>query len=177
MSKIQIAWLELGTVGGLGVILVLAGIIITIAVKRKNDLCTQKTNGVVIKYAFPGNGRMYPIVEYIVDGKFYQAKKRFCGVKLTKISGFPLHMQPKAYEDEKGWLHVKIGSIANLHQYAEQLWPIGSEMTVYYHPNNPKKCYIDRPISAGFTAAMFIIMGLVTIVLGALTFFLIQHKL
>ena len=47
-------------------------------------------------------------------------------------------MKSEVYEDEKGWLHVKTGAIANLRQFAEQLWPINSKMTVYYNPNNPK---------------------------------------
>ena len=36
MAEIQIAWLELMTVGGLGVILVLLGVTFNIIVKRQN---------------------------------------------------------------------------------------------------------------------------------------------
>ena len=63
MSKLQIAWLELITVGGLGVILVLAGIISSISTKKKNKSCTKQTEGIVVQYGFSGTGRMYPIVE------------------------------------------------------------------------------------------------------------------
>lgn len=101
-------------------------------------------------------------------------KKIFCGIKTTQISGVPVPVKSEVYEDEKGWLHVKTGSIANLRQLAEQLWPINSKMTVYYNPNNPKKCYVDRPISKSFTSMMFIIMGIVTILLSVLVFFLMQ---
>lgn len=38
MTEIQIAWLELMTVGGLGVILVLLGVTFNIIVKRQNQL-------------------------------------------------------------------------------------------------------------------------------------------
>ena len=93
---------------------------------------------------------------------------------ITQISGVPVPVKSEVYEDEKGWLHVKTGSIANLRQLAEQLWPINSKMTVYYNPNNPKKCYVDRPISKSFTSMMFIIMGIVTILLSVLVFFLMQ---
>ena len=68
MTEIQIAWLELMTVGGLGVILVLLGVTFNIIVKRQNKLCTKKTDGIVKQYGFPGNGRVYPIVEYFVNG-------------------------------------------------------------------------------------------------------------
>ena len=159
MDEIQIAWLELMIVGGLGVILVLLGVTFNIIVKRQNKLCTKKTDGIIKQYGFPGNGRVYPIVEYFVNGTCYKAKKKFRGIKTTQLSGVPVPMKSEVYEDEKGWLHVKTGAIANLHQLAEQLWPINSKMTVYYNPNNPKKCYIDRPISKRFTSMMFIIMG------------------
>ena len=159
MTEIQIAWLELMTVGGLGVILVLLGVTFNIIVKRQNQLCTKQTDG---------------IVEYFVNGTCYKTKKIFCGIKTTQISGVPVPVKSEVYEDEKGWLHVKTGSIANLRQLAEQLWPINSKMTVYYNPNNPKKCYVDRPISKSFTSMMFIIMGIVTILLSVLVFFLMQ---
>ena len=164
MSELQIAWLELITVGGLGIILALAGVIINIIAKRQNKLCTQHTEGIVIQYGFPGDGRMYPIVEYFVDGVCYKAKKKFRGVKRIRISGLPIKVQSKAYE----------GPIANLHQIAEQLWPIGSKMTVFYNPNDPKKCYVDRPISGSFTSIMFVLVGMVIIILSILVFFLIQ---
>ena len=76
MAEIQIAWLELMTVGGLGVILVLLGVTFNIIVKRQNKLCTKKTDGIVKQYRFPGNGRVYPIVEYFVNGTCYKAKKK-----------------------------------------------------------------------------------------------------
>lgn len=174
MTELQIAWLELITVGGLGFILTLSGGIINVSAKRQSESCTKQTEGIVIQYGFPGEGRMYPIVEYCVDGTCYKARKKFCGIRRKKISGFPTQVQSKAYEDEKGWLHVKIGPIANLRQIAEQLWPIGSKMTVYYNPNNPKKCYVDRPISESFTSKMFILMGMVTIILSVMVFLLIQ---
>ena len=56
MTEIQIAWLELMTVGGLGVILVLLGVTFNIIVKRQNQLCTKQTDGIVKQYGFPGKG-------------------------------------------------------------------------------------------------------------------------
>lgn len=174
MPEIQIAWLELITVGGLGIILVLPGVILNITVKRQSQLCTEQTDGIVKGYGFPGDGKMYPIVEYFVNGSCYKTKKKFCGIKTTKIFGLHISVKSEAYEDEKGWLHVKTGAIANLRELAEQLWPIGSKMTVYYNPNHPKKCYVERPILKSFACEMFIIMGMVMILLSVLVFFLIQ---
>ena len=174
MDEIQIARLALMMVGGLGVILVLLWVTFNIIVKRQNKLCTKKTDGIIKQYGFPGDGRVYPIVEYFVNGTCYKAKKKFRGIKTTQLSGVPVPMKSEIYEDEKGWLHVKTGAVANLRQLAEQLWPINSTIAVYYNPNNPKKCYVDRPISKSFTSMMFIIMGIVTILSSVLVFFLMQ---
>lgn len=174
MSKMQIAWLEWMIVGGIGGALILAGMAIHLVQKRKNQPCTQQTKGRVVKYGFPGDGRMYPIVEYVVDGTCYRTKKEFRGVITKKQSGFPAGVQAKAYEDEKGWLHIQRGGIANLRLLAEGLWPMGSQMTVYYDPNDPKRSYVDRPISGGFVSVMFVIMGTAAVAIGGLTFFLIQ---
>lgn len=174
ITEIQIAWLELILVGGLGVILVLSGAMINFIVKRQSSLCTKQTDGIVKQYKFPGEARIYPVVEYSVNGKNYRAKKKFRGIKTEIVSGLPIPIQPEAYEDEKGWLHVKIGPIANVRQLAERLWPIGSRMIVYYDPQNPKNCYVDRPIVRSFTSMMFILMGVATIILSILVFFLVQ---
>ena len=174
MTEIQIAWLELMTVGGLGVILVLLGVTFNIIVKRQNQLCTKQTDGIVKQYGFPGNGRVYPIVEYFVNGTCYKTKKIFCGIKTTQISGVPVPVKSEVYEDEKGWLHIQRGAIADLRLLAETLWPMGSQMTVYYDPNDSKRSYVDRPLSGGFVSMMFVIMGGAAIALGGLTFFLIQ---
>ena len=174
MAEIQIAWLELILVGGLGSILALLGIMITIIAKKQSKQCTKQTEGVVVQYRFSGEGRMNPIVEYFVDGTCYKASKKFRGIMTKQVSGLPVPVESKAYEDEKGYLHVKIGPIANLRQLSEQLWPVGSKMTVYYNPNNPKKCYVDRPVYGSATSVIFIITGLVTVILSLAVFILIQ---
>lgn len=174
MSQVQIAWLEFILVGGLGFILTLSGMMIHIVAQRTNKLCTKQTEGIVVQYRFAGEGRMNPIVQYFVDGVCYKACKKFRGIITKQISGLPAYVEPNVYEDEKGYLHVKIGPIANLRQLAEQLWPVGSKMTVYYNPENPKKCYIDRPIYGSITSILFIIIGIVTIMLSLIVFILIQ---
>lgn len=174
MTEIQIAWLELIMVGGIGFALALSGIIINIVGKKRNKACTEQTEGNVIQHGFPGDGRMYPIVEYSVNGISYKTKKKFRGVKTKSISGFPIHVQSNAYEDDKGWLHVKVGPITNLRHLAEQLWPIGCKMTVFYNPSNPNQCYVERPISGSFVSTMFVIGGGVVIFSGFVVFVLMQ---
>jgi len=45
-----IAWLELFTVGSLGIIMVLVGIGVNLITKRKNTVCTAVTTGYVVKH-------------------------------------------------------------------------------------------------------------------------------
>lgn len=174
MSKIQIAWLGFLLVGGMGVLFIFSGVMITIVTKKQMKQCTKKVEGTVVQYRFPGGGSMNPIVEYVVDGNYYKAKKKFRGILTKRISGLSVHVQSGAYEDEKGWLHLKIGSVANLRQLAEQLWPIGSKMSVYYNPNHPKRCYVDRPVLGSAVSAVFIVTGLIMLILSVLLFVLIQ---
>lgn len=174
MSKMQIAWLGFLVVGGVGVLFIFSGVMITIVTKKQMKQCTKKIEGAVVQYQFPGGGSMNPIVEYVVDGNRYTAKKKFRGILTKRISGLSVHVASGVYEDEKGWLRIKTGAIANLHELAEQLWPIGSKMTVYYNPDHPKRCYVDRPVLGSTIAAVFIVTGLIILILSVLLFVLIQ---
>ena len=78
MSELQIAWLELGIVGGLGAIFVFVGIIMVVVISRKNKLCTSDQRR-CYRTPISRSGKMYPIIEYIVDGNNYQTKKQFRG--------------------------------------------------------------------------------------------------
>ena len=62
MSKIQIAWLGFLLVGGMGVLFIFSGVMITIVTKKQMKQCTKKAEGTVVQYQFPGGGSMNPIV-------------------------------------------------------------------------------------------------------------------
>ena len=136
---------------------------------------TAVTMGTVIDHRFMGEGRMNPVLEYTVDGTQYRAKKQFRGIKTKSLSGLPIRTQATAYEDAKGWLHVQTGPIARLGTLAEQLWPLGSQMTVYYNPSNPDKSYVERPIVGNFATLMFNIAGFLLIAMSILLYVLIQR--
>lgn len=168
------AWIQLLVDGGIGLVLIISGILMNMISKKHNKQCTKRVEGKVISYSFPGESRMYPIVEYVVDGITYKTKKKYKGFKSIKASGIPLPVKSNAYEDEKGYLHIKSGAIVNVRQMAEKLWPINSKMIVYYNPDNSKICYVDRPIYNSFASKMFIMMGSVVIVISIIVFVLMQ---
>ena len=146
-----------------------------------DNFCDKKTNEAVYEKdrrhccVIPVSGwRKYESDRGICCGNRYTAKKKFRGILTKRISGLSVHVASGVYEDEKGWLHIKTGAIANLRELAEQLWPIGSKMTVYYNPDHPKRCYVDRPVLGSTIAAVFIVTGLIILILSVLLFVLIQ---
>lgn len=172
MSNIEIAWLELFSVGGVGLLLIIFAILARVKANRDKKLCINQTKGIVMRYGYTENG-VYPILEYYVDGVRYKTKKKFNSIRTIQATGIS---QPDIYEDEKGNLHIKVGMCVGWDKLASMLWPINSTMTVYYNPKKPKHCYVDRPISNSFVVTMFIIMGIGIIILSILVFFNIYRR-
>lgn len=172
MAQQQIALLELALVGGLGAILFIAGILIRVFTDRKNSRCTSKTIGRVIRHSFMGDGRMTPVVEYEVGGAKYTCKKRFAGTK--KVHSTRLD-EPEAWEDEKGYLHVRTGIMSNMRQLAQALWPVEAEMEVHYDPDEPGNSYVGVPVNNAVLCRVFLFAGAGVVVLGILLYFLILN--
>lgn len=170
MTQLQLAWLELFIIGGSGLLLMIAGLLITLIQTKRNNSCTAATEGTVIRHGFAGDGRMYPVVEFMANGTRMQTKKRFNGIKTIRVGSLPVPVKADAWEDEKGYLNVKSGPIVNLRKLSESMWPIGSAMIVHYKPENPKINYVDRPVTSRFTSKMFVIMGGASTALGILIF-------
>ena len=145
MTTSQISLLALILVGGIGILLIGVSVLMKAVARRKAKACTAATMGTVIDHRFMGEGRMYPVLEYTVDGTQYRATKQFRGIKTKSLSGLPIRTQAAAYEDPKGWLHVQTGPIARLDTLAEQLWPLGSQMTVHYNPATQAKAMSNAP--------------------------------
>ena len=170
MTQQPIALLELALVGGLGAILFITGILIKTLTDRKNSRCTSKTVGKVIRHSFMGDGRIAPVVEYEAGGTKYTCKKRLAGIK--KVHSTRLD-EPEAWEDEKGYLHVRTGIIADMRQLAQRLWPVGSELEVCYDPGDPRIGYVGKPVNNSFLYRVFLIAGAGIAALGILLYFLI----
>jgi len=172
MTQQQIALLELALVAGLGVVLFIVGVLIKAFTDRKNSRCTSKTAGKVIRHSFKGEGRIAPVVEYEAAGEKYTCTKRFNGVIITHSTGLD---EPDAWEDEKGFLHVKTGTVSDMRQLAQRLWPVGSELEVCYDQGNPKMGYVGKPVSNFFLYRVFLIAGAGVAALGILLYFLILN--
>ena len=59
-----------------------------------------------------------------------------------------------------------------MRQLAQTLWPVGSEMEVYYDPDDPGKSYVNAPVDNAVLGHVFLITGAGIAVLGILLYFL-----
>lgn len=174
MSEFSIALLELLSVGGVGLAVAIAGVLIKVIGAKKNAACTMMTKGVVVGHGFAGSGRFYPVVEFEANGERFTTRKKFNGIISVRQTGLPLPLSNDAWEDNKGYLHVQTGAIADMGLLAEKLWPLNSQMSVFYDPRNPKKNYVERPVSNSVTSRIFVLAGIGVILLAVVVFFLMQ---
>lgn len=165
MSDGQIILLEISLVGGVGFLLAIAGIFIRIFEKKKSRKCSESVVGQVIDYKYNGDGGVFPVVSYEVDGNTYTVIRRFRGV-ITKtiITPTHFHQDSGAYVNRNDYLVVPRSAITSFRKMAEELWPIGSDMVVYYNPDSPKCAYAEKlPSAMSFVSIMFIGFGVFTL--------------
>lgn len=172
MPQQTIALLTLAVVGGSGIILILAALIIRKRTRKKAVNCSAVTDGKVIRYDFPGKERMTPVLAFEIQGETYLCRKQFRGYKITRM---PLPQKAEAWEDEKGYIHIKRGPLADLKELAQQLWPLGSQMQIHYDPQNPKSNYAGDPDANSFLVVLFSVAGTGLLVLSALLYGLISQ--
>lgn len=172
MSQKEIALSAFVIIGGTGLCLILASIIIKSCTKIKNNKCTARAEGTVVKHSFLGDGRMAPVISFEANGINYICKKKFNGIK--KVVRVPSLEAPSAWEDEKGYLCVRRGMVANMRSLASELWPIGRKMIVFYDPDNPKNNYAGRPTTNDFVTKVFLLSGVGLVALGGIMFFVIK---
>ncbi|GAA6491060.1 MAG TPA: DUF3592 domain-containing protein [Candidatus Bariatricus faecipullorum] len=170
MAKEQAGLLILAVLGGMGLVMLVIGILILVLDRRKKAACTGQTVGTVVKYSYL-NGAPLPVAAYTVGGVPYQ-KKRYCRAVITvRRTG----KKSRVWMDEKDTIHVHGGTVINLRAWAEQLWPMGSPVTVYFNPEKPKQAYVERiPQKSSFVGWFFLWMGLGFVLVGLLFWFFLR---
>lgn len=177
VTDIQIAVLEIAMVGGTGLIIGIIGIAVWFAQKRKTARCTEKTEGQVIRHRFRGGGRMEPVIGYRADGREYETVRTFRGVLTkTKVTPRNVYADQGAYVSEKDWLVVPMSAVTNLKKMAEDLWPTGSQMTVWYDPARPEKAFAQKkPDRAPAVSIIFMSVGAFMVLLSLGVGYLIAY--
>ena len=115
--------------------------------------CNKKTKGIVTgytmaRYGSKGSGVHLPIVNYWVDGKEYQVKGPIFKAYIVKNVTNPFHKNELEVEaDEKQRLIIKRHTNTFVGIYKnpmEELYPLNSEIDVFYDPHRPKFSYVER---------------------------------
>lgn len=141
--------------------------------------CTQKTYGKVVGYTalFYSEVLRYPIVEFkALDGKTYRIKGP--EYRMHSIVGSPLHGFNVNRNEEKQTISVNCVSFRNDFEYSygenpmELLYPLDTDIEVFYDPDHPKKGFVKRYCDKRFmfwifqgTAALIFLMALLMLVL------------
>ena len=169
MTNGQLAGMIFAVVGGPGLLLILIGVIIRLVQKKKMQACTMQTMGAVVDYRFRGEGRMQPVVEYEAGGKTYRVLRKFRGyVTVQKHNPAKPYQDSGAYVSKRDFLHVPMRAVTNLRSMAQQLWPMGSSMPVYYDPARPERAYAEKlPDRMPAEAVIFIWVGAGLVLLSA----------
>ena len=139
MSKEETTLFVFLIVGGLGAVFTVIGFLIIFLQKRKIHLCQDMTEGKVVDYGYRGNGVIVPVVEYHVLGETYKKVRTFRGyiMKSWRRDG-----EPYVRVTKNDCLSIAGGRMGK--SDAQNMWPLGSNMAVYYHPMKPKMAFIER---------------------------------
>lgn len=137
------------------VFLIIARIIYRRDRKIKNE-STEKTKGKVIKYSWQQTRA--PVVEYWVDQESYQ--KALYYSYMTEFSS-PISSVKVSVRDDllDTKLRLRKNTVASLNTLMYDHFSLDSEMTVYYHPDNPKLAYVER-YAENYTWLIFFVLAL-----------------
>lgn len=141
-------------IAGAGLLLAIISIPFFLHKKAVSKNCTEKTKGKVVKYRFGGSGNLSsvaPVVEFNVNGRTFKAYRHYRAVS----SKWQLTLNPNElfgqsdcfYISEKDIFHVNTkGVLHNYKKFAEEKWPLGSEMTVVYNPRKPRQAFVEKVV-------------------------------
>lgn len=123
--------------------------------KHYTELCSVKTTGTVVRYsAVRYNDISLPVVEYTANGRTYTVVGPKFSATVTKSFSSPFHRAKTditsnltTREDLPSVLKLNLrqNSLAGLTESPLlELYPIGSEVDVFYNPVKPKMAYVQR---------------------------------
>lgn len=153
MSDILVIKITFGTLLTLGgVVLLFLAFKLYYKYLIQEERCTSKVKGTVKRYTIcslggEDSGVHLPVVYYVVNGKEYKVIGPEYKNYVTKTKSSPFEDNSMKYKEDNQTLEVIRTSNAFLNVYVNpisKLYPINSEIDVYYDPNNPKLSYVLR---------------------------------
>ena len=148
----------------MGLILLIVSLILKNKDKKMTGQCTMMTKGWVIKYTlWNNNGVHFPIVEYIVNDTKYNQRLKY-GWVVKKSSSFNKIRTEVENDVKDGNLVIKSNAHISTNALKEH-FPVGTELDVFYNPQNPGKSYVMRYVKNPAVKVLFII-GLAFVILA-----------
>ena len=148
----------------IGLVLLILSLVFKNKDKKMVEKCTLSTKGKVIKYTlWNNNGIHFPIVEYVVKNTKYNQRLKY-GWIINKSSSFNRIKTEVENDVKEGNLVIN----SNVHISTNPLkehFPVGTELDVFYNPQNPDKSYVMRFVKNPAVKVLFFI-GLLFIVLA-----------
>lgn len=148
----------------IGLIFLILSLIFKNKDKKMVKQCTLTTKGKVIKYTlWNNNGVHFPIVEYIVNDTKYNQRLKY-GWIVNKSSSFNKIKTEVENDVKEGNLVINSNAYISTDALKEH-FPVGTELDVFYNPQNPDKSYVMRFVKNPAVKVLFFI-GLSFIVLA-----------
>lgn len=148
----------------LGLILLILSLIFKKKDKNMVEQCTLTTKGKVIKYTlWNNNGVHFPIIEYSVNDTNYTQRLKY-GWVVNKSSSFNGIKTEVENDVKEGNLVINSNAHISTNVLKEH-FPVGTELDVFYNPQNPGKSYVMRFVKNPAVKVLFFI-GLLFIVLA-----------
>lgn len=152
---------------------------------KKYVRCTEKTTGKVVRYSIVRyNDISLPVVEYVVDGKSYNAVgPHFRGVvKFSFQSPFnkiktqiKSNLTTREELPETLKLNVKRNNLVSYEiSPLLDLYPIGSKVFVYYNPLKPKESYVERFLKPSKWLNLILLLAIILVGLSIYVFFFLK---
>ncbi len=172
MTEIAITKLIFGillSIGSLVLIFLAYKLFFKYLVQEKK--CTAKTKGIVKKYTLSerggdGSGLHLPIVYYEVDDRQYKVvgpeyKKYIITTKENLSSKNELHYE---VNNDTLIIHKNVNSLIGVHRNPmRELFPLDSEIDVFYDPTNPKLSYVLRYCNQKWGFWLMFITGVIVL--------------
>ena len=182
MDKIVIIKIVFGSLLSVGAfILLLLAYLLFYKYIIQEKRCTEKTKGVVKRYTLGTRGGEHsgvhlPVVSYNVDGKEYKVvgPEYKSYVVITK-SG-PMNENSEVYKEENQVLTINrsANSFVEMRGHImEHIYPIGTQIDVFYNPKKPKLAYVKRYCNKKWGFWLMFLSGIAIIIINLLILFML----
>ncbi len=174
MSDIEIIKIIFGIILSVGsIVLLLLSYLIGYKYLVMEKKCTDKTKGIIKKYTLASRGGEnsgvhLPIVFYNVNGQDYKVVGPEYKSYITINKNVPFSKNEMNYNINDQVLKINRTSNSFVTIYKnpiQELYPINSEIDVYYDPKNPKLSYVLRYCNKKWMFWLMFISGLIILII------------